>query len=190
MKQRCSEDTEDIAGKVAANVDDTSVDVESTGIPHPPWHLRGAAVVLPYGVLGVLALVHYETSPVGPYDELAVIRLTRRGPSVVEMCVNSTASMIGGRRGWGYPKQLGRLQWQRQDQRVLFRAGRRQWLVSPWGIAFPVRLRAWTAQLLNGTSVRAPVRVAGRARLAWNGRRVALLMESLEMTVFPPQRVG
>jgi hypothetical protein len=106
----------------------------------------------------------------------------------MEMQVTSEASMLGGRHGWGYPKRLGMLRWQRKGQRVLFRADARQWLVRPWGPVFPVRLRAWTAQILDGRPVRAPVRVAGRARLAWSGRCMALLVESLEMSVLRPQR--
>jgi hypothetical protein len=176
-----SEGTENIAVGADSIVSD---------IPAPPWHLRGTAVVLPHGVLGVLALVHYEASPVGSYDELAVITLTRRGPSVVAMYVNSAASAHGGQRGWGYPKQLRSLRWRRRGQRVLFRAGQRQWLVRPWGPAFPARINAWTAQTLNGCLVRAPVRVVGRVQMAWNGRRLALVVELAEMTVLPPQKIA
>ena len=159
-------------------------------VPPPPWNLRGAAMVLPQGIVRALALVHYEASPVGPYDELAVIALTRRGPSVVEMQVTSEAAMNGGRRIWGYPKRLAPLRWQQRGQRVLFSAGKKCWRLRPWGPSLPLRIRSWTAQVLDGHLVRVPVRLRGRVRMGWNGRRIALLVESMEMTVLPAQKMG
>ena len=155
-------------------------------VPPPPWHLTGTAIVLPLGWRGVLSLVHYETSPVGPYDELAVGVLTRRGPSVAEMGVTSEASRQGGRKIWGFPKELRPLSWQRHRGRVIFKAGHQVWRVRPWGPSCPVSLPFWTVQTLDGHPVRVPCHVQGRARLAFQGRRWALIVENFEMVVAPP----
>ena len=169
-------------------------DITSTlppfSVPPPPWHLTGAAVLLPRGWSTLLALVHYASSPVGPYDELAVSTLTRRGPSVVKMYVTSQASVIGGRKGWGFPKQLGWLRWQRQGRRVAFRAGSREWRVRACGPALPVRARLWSVQVLEGQPVKVPLSISGRMQLAFQGRRIALLIESFEMTVLPPLAIN
>jgi len=148
--------------------------------------LTGTAILFLHDWRSVLALVHYETSPVGPYNELAVGALTGHGPSVVEMYVSSQAAMIGGRTGWGFPKQLRELDWEHQARRVAFQIDSRKWRVRASGPSFPVRAHLWTVQILNGRRVRVPIKIAGRARLAFQGRRFALLMESFEMTVAPP----
>jgi len=73
-------------------------------VPPAPWELAGSALVfLDFSQrrLGVHALVHYDSSPVGAYDERALAVLTRRGPSVVQMQVNSQAEL-------GLPENAGR----------------------------------------------------------------------------------
>jgi hypothetical protein len=155
----------------------------------PPWDLRGAALVMldkSSDGLRLLALVHYSDSPVGTYDERAVVALTRRGPSVIEMQVTSVDSMRGGRINWGYPKTLARLRWQRHNGRVVFTTQQGRLRARACGPAFPVRLRAWSAQTLHGHPVRVPFRLQGRARLAFVGRRIALLVEPFFMRVEPP----
>lgn len=161
----------------------------SDSVPPPPWDLHGAALVLlqkEAGGLRLLALVHYDVSPVGAYDERSVVALTRRGPSVVEMQVTSADSMWGGRANWGYPKTLARLSWQQHGGRVVSTVEQRCLRAHACGPAFPVRLRAWSAQTLNGRPVRAPFRLRGRARFAFVGRRIALLMEHFSLCVLPP----
>jgi hypothetical protein len=135
---------------------------------------------------GSLALVHYDHSPVGPYNELALAVLTSRGPSVVQMPVTSPASMIGGRRIWGFPKSLAHLHWQRQGNRITFRTGKKQWRARAVGPRIPLRLRASSTQKLNGEWVRVPFEITGHVRLAWYGRRLAVLLEAFEMVVHPP----
>ena len=154
-----------------------------------PWDLRGAALVLldkSDGGLRLLALVHYDDSPVGAYDERAVVAVTRRGPSVVEMQVTSADSMRDGRANWGYPKTLARLSWQRRDKRAVFTADGKSLRARACGPAFPVCLRAWSAQTLDGRPVRAPFQLQGRTRFAFVGRRIAVLVEPFFMRVEPP----
>ena len=58
----------------------------------------------------------FESSPVGPYLELAVsepARLgVRPGMCVTTMVVSSADSRVGGRLNWGFPKELGSLVWE------------------------------------------------------------------------------
>lgn len=99
----------------------------------PPWQLTGSAYALFYrfsdayiydrvslppelsgmfvGGLGVIALVDYATSPVGPYRELlfapgqfAYGRKKRH--TVTHIYVSTQASVDSGRANWGLPKQL------------------------------------------------------------------------------------
>ncbi len=100
--------------------------------PGPPWRLRGEGVValarpepgggLPTGARpfpgpSLLVAATYVTSPVGPYQELAVARPVhlgyRLGLCVTTMAVDSTDSRSGGRRNWGFPKELATLQWRK-----------------------------------------------------------------------------
>lgn len=166
-------------------------DVAGDEIPDAPWHLTGAAlgmlhISLSQRQFGVLALVHYEQSPVGPYNELALAVLTPRGPSVVQMPVTSPASMLGGRRIWGFPKTLAALNWQRKGEQITFIASKRQWRARAVGPQIPLRLCASSTQQLNGEWVRVPFEIKGRARLAFNGRRMAVVLEAFDMVVHPP----
>ncbi len=69
------------------------------------------------GAKGLCAVIaaRYETSPVGPYLELALGRPTvkgaRPGLSVTAMVVDSAVSEAAGRHHWGFPKQLGTISW-------------------------------------------------------------------------------
>jgi hypothetical protein len=160
-------------------------------IPDAPWHLTGSALGLLHisfsqRQLGALALVHYDHSPVGTYNELTLAVLSRRGPTVVQMPVTSPASMIGGRRIWGFPKTLADIRWQRTGERITFRAGKKQWRARTVGPRIPLRLRASSTQQLNGEWVRVPFEMKGRARLAFSGRQLAVLLEAFEMVVHPP----
>ncbi|GAA5435214.1 hypothetical protein M8445_00955 [Deinococcus aquaticus] len=81
----------------------------------PPWTLRGAGLVAVFGARGVLMLVRYASSPVGPYDELlwAEVRGSPVGlrPQVTRIVVSTEASVVWGRRNWGIPKELAAFQW-------------------------------------------------------------------------------
>ncbi|HEX8833952.1 MAG TPA: hypothetical protein VF719_07110 [Abditibacteriaceae bacterium] len=158
-------------------------------IPAPPWSLRGEAFVLLDRVHPILCLVKYEDSPVGSYLELAGVRLTWGGPSVVSMPVNSLAAREGGRRGWGFPKELADLRWEQHGERVTFRAGKTVWRFRGFGPSFPIALSAWTVQTHNGEIVRVPVRVAGKARFAFRGRQLALWLREMQLDVLEASRV-
>ena len=75
-------------------------------LPAPVRRLPGPAL---------LVAVRYADSPVGPYHELALgvpARLgLRLGFCVPLMVVTSVDSRVGGQRNWGFPKELGTLQW-------------------------------------------------------------------------------
>lgn len=64
---------------------------------------------------GVLMLVRYGTSPVGPYDELLWATLSRTPagwrPQVRAIVVSSEGSVVWGRRNWGIPKHRARFAW-------------------------------------------------------------------------------
>ena len=165
-------------------------------IPLPPWQLTGSAIAtlekvrLNSGVLfpfALRALVHYDSSPVGAYDEFAIIALTNRGLSVVEMFVNSEDAMIGGRRGWGFPKQLAHLSWRQRGARIEFQLEEKIVRFLATRIWFRLSLRGFVIQQLNGENVRVPVKIRGHARIAFHGKQIALMMEGFEMQVLPPQ---
>ena len=102
-------------------------------IAPPPWTLTGNGVILvahfpeafvraqgflaPYqqrayrGWVGTVMLVDYETSPVGPYQELLFIPgLFRFGDttsfSIAKIYVSTHDSVWNGRQNWGIPKEL------------------------------------------------------------------------------------
>lgn len=83
-------------------------------MPPPPWTLTGRGVVA-LTPRGVLMLVRYATSPVGPYDELlwAAPSRTPAGwrPQVRSIVVSTRESVVWGRRNWGIPKRLARFAW-------------------------------------------------------------------------------
>ncbi|KEF34273.1 hypothetical protein RDMS_07670 [Deinococcus sp. RL] len=83
-------------------------------MPPPPWTLTGRGVVA-LTPRGVLMLVRYAASPVGPYDELlwAAPSRTPAGwrPQVRSIVVSTRESVVWGRRNWGIPKRLARFAW-------------------------------------------------------------------------------
>lgn len=80
----------------------------------PPWTLTGRGLIS-LSASGVLMLVRYAASPVGPYDELLWAAPTRTPagwrPQVRAIVVNSKESVIWGRRNWGIPKHLAHFDW-------------------------------------------------------------------------------
>lgn len=65
--------------------------------------------------LGALMWVHYDYTPVGPYEELlympARVRVSgRSGYCVTHIWVDSEDSLVSGRRNWAIPKRLGVLE--------------------------------------------------------------------------------
>jgi hypothetical protein len=151
------------------------------------WTLRGAGVLLLRDMRNALALVHYDFSPVGAYDELAVIKLTLRGPSVTEMPVNSPASQEAGRALWGFPKVLENLHWKREERHLVFQSERETFRFRVTNFSCPMRAKAWTNQKLNGQEVRVPCAMTGHARIAFRGKQWALFLEEFELQVFAPE---
>ncbi|KAI5803930.1 hypothetical protein EDC01DRAFT_726289 [Geopyxis carbonaria] len=65
------------------------------------------------GGLGVVMLVRYSSSPVGPYDELMLIpgaftvpATGERKQRITRIYVSSAASTLNGRRNWNIPKSV------------------------------------------------------------------------------------
>jgi len=73
------------------------------------------APIRPAGIaLAAWALVRYEHTPVGPYDELAVTLLPEGGDGyghIPFIAVDSYPSIVGGRANWLLPKSLARFVW-------------------------------------------------------------------------------
>jgi hypothetical protein len=150
------------------------------------WTLCGSGVLLLRDTRLALALVHYDSSPVGAYDEFAVIELSFRGPSVMEIAVTSVASRDAGRALWGFPKTLQNLSWRRNGKHIVFRSEHETFRVRAAKFVFPFRAKAWTNQILNGQKVRVPCAASGRARIAFRGKQWALCLEEFELQVFAP----
>jgi hypothetical protein len=154
----------------------------------PPWRLSGSMALL-LSKRGAVMVVHYESSPVGPYDEWAVGVLTRRGPRIVEMLVTSEDSRRGGRENWGFPKELASLQWRQLGKHLEFQTVREIYRLRAWGPGFPLSAKGFCVQTLNGQEVRVPMQIQGRARLAWRGRQIALLIEEFVFNVEGPEKL-
>ena len=132
---------------------------------------------MPHGLRRVpgptlIAAVRYAGSPVGPYLELAIGEPARLGPRVgwciTTMVVDSSASRLGGRASWGFPKELGTLAWDRDgDERVL-RWAERQVVVRgvPGRLRLPALVPVRALQRRGDGPVIVPGRLRGVARLA------------------------
>ena len=155
-------------------------------IPPAPWVLHGEAVAFLAAPFRVRLLVRYSDSPVGPYLEHALAKMTRRGPHVFEMSVNLEESKRGGREIWGFPKELETLNWKKSASRVEFRRETQVFRLRAFGPRFPLALRFWTVQFLNQRPVRVPGKLSATAHLAFRGRQIALILDEFEMTIEPP----
>ena len=113
------------------------------------------------------------------------------GPSVLKMWVDSADSMREGRAIWGFPKTLHSMAWKRDSQSIEFRAADGDkvlwWRVRVVGPTFPIALRGFCVQELNGRAVKVPIEFRGRARLALRGKQLAIAVEEFEMKVEAPQ---
>jgi hypothetical protein len=76
----------------------------------PQWKYTGG--------LGVMTVLQYENTPVGPYSELILTvgpyksGCKARAPnSIVRIWVDSSATCDAAHRIWGIPKQLARFEW-------------------------------------------------------------------------------
>lgn len=129
--------------------------------------------------------MNYLSSPVGPYLESALVGFGPGGPTVVEMTVTAAQSREAGREFWGFPKELADLAWNQNRRHVEFREADRHWRFWLQGPSLPFRVTGWTKQRRAGQTVVVPVRAAGRVALAFNGRRWALWLDPLRLSVFP-----
>src|SRR4051812_19847605 len=105
-------------------------------VPDAPWALVGECMVavvrggsarsrpslLPAGIRrlpgpALVVAMRYTDSPVGPFLELVVAEPARLGlrPGlcVTTSVVSASPARVGGRLGWGLPRELGRLTWWR-----------------------------------------------------------------------------
>lgn len=159
---------------------------------HPaPWTLHGEGIILVYrfskdfvarqpwmdksltsrfqGGLGSVMLVNYTDSPVGPYRELLIIPgefQTEYGKRrhIPRILVDSQASVEGGRRNWGIPKEYADFTWNtrgrtsvitvQQHKKTLLEAEVKQGLLSlPVSTSMvPIRLyQPWQGHLFLAT---------------------------------------
>jgi hypothetical protein len=128
-------------GTIAKVMDATLKESPSVERIKAPWHLRGDGYVLLFkfsrafveaqafvppplagkfhGGLGVVMLIDYQHSDVGPYRELLFIpgRFRYRGKlyySVTKIYVSTRASLVNGRENWGIPKQLAEFEFEEE----------------------------------------------------------------------------
>ncbi len=166
--------------------DNFELTTPNSKLPQAPWRLTGNAALL-LSNSGGAALVRYQTSPVGAYEEFARCVLTKRGPRVVEMLVTSEKARRGGIENWGFPKQLADLRWQQRAKRIEFRKGDAVYRLRAFGPRIPLCVRFFCVQTLNNQEVRVPFSLRGKARLAWRGRQIALLVEDFVFDVEAPK---
>lgn len=198
------------------------VAVSEAEAPHAPWALSGECVVgfapcrrstrsaLPEGIHPlpgpeIISAASFDCSTTGAYLELAVGEPAhlgaRPGWCITTMAVNSVASRLGGRLNWGFPKELGVLEWSADgDERTLY-WNERNIVVRgvPSGPAFPVLLPLRALQRRADGPVVIPGHLRGRARLArvtveapvgdplahLAGRHRGVLISSLRLAVDP-----
>jgi hypothetical protein len=167
-----------------------------TAYPAAPWRFRGQlwCTVLPTihpqpsplpPLLGahrlVVLLIRYRQGPL-VYDEFAFGSLVRRGRHaglwVQSIWVDSAASLWGGRRIWGLPKQLAHFEWGDGEVRIGDATGElavvRFAPRTRRGPALSLRARGFgqsdAALLLSTIRVRGPIRPASIAMTAWADR--------------------
>jgi hypothetical protein len=167
--------------------------------PGPPWTLEATGVAWVHrGAVG--ALVHYASSPVGPYSEVwgapaVSVRGGRPAMTVPFMAVDSAASLEGGRANWALPKTL-----------ATFGDGRAEgpdWSIRVRVVSAGVRIPVVAIGLLDQPGdVRSPFRALGTGRLArvevetagatppWlaAGRHPGIVLDRTRLTVGAPYR--
>lgn len=155
---------------------------------YAPWVLSGESIVglargaLPSGPLPdglrrmpgpfLVSAVRYTASPVGPYLELAIgepARLgVRLGWCLTTMVVDSADSRIAGRANWGFPKELGSLEWENDGRSRALHWVERDVVVSgePSRFRLPMLVPVRALQHRGDGPVLVPGRLRGLARLA------------------------
>lgn len=122
---------------------------------------------------GILLAARYQTSPIGPFTEVAIIEPLRHHPARLGLGV--TCSVVDderacreGRVRWGLPREVGTLGWEHRDGAV-----RVTWAeeglvvdaVSRWG-ALPVLVPIHLLQHRGPDAIVVPMRLRGLARPA------------------------
>ena len=150
----------------------------------------------------------YDTSPVGPYLELAVgepARLgARPGVCITTMVVDSADSRLGGRVNWGFPKELGTLAWDAagEGRSLVWEERKVEVRAVPAGPSVPVVLPMRALQRRADGLVVVPAWLRGRARISrveieapdddglsgLAGRHRGLLVAGLRFVVDPARR--
>lgn len=111
----------------------------------PPWHLQGEGFILNYwltpsfiqqakafrvapsalGRVVQVLLIRYESSPVGPYDELLILDhpliSKRRLSSIPKIYVSTHESVAHGQALWGIPKEYAEFEWEEHHQDTICR---------------------------------------------------------------------
>jgi hypothetical protein len=120
----------------------------------------------------LLVAARYSESPVGPYLELALSEPARLGARVgmcvTTMVVTTSESRLGGRANWGFPKELGTLDWSCEGAARVLRWHERDIVVrgTPVGPPLPTLVPTWMLQRRADGPVSAAARLSGRARTA------------------------
>ncbi|MET1074063.1 MAG: acetoacetate decarboxylase family protein [Umezawaea sp.] len=159
--------------------------------PPEPWDLHGHGCVslwraqrdmlppLPSGVRPVIAFgravvatafVDYLPGSLLPYRELLAAVVVRDGLrvglSITHIWVDSPASMAGGRELWGIPKELAELKVIPAPAFAATATGIAEAGHSSYGRGVPAPIAGSVFQALHGATVRTPVRMSGRVRVA------------------------
>lgn len=169
----------------------------------PPWSLSGNAVILMYrfpsgfcqqygfmeeyqqknykGRLGLVMLVDYKTSNIGPYKELlftpGLFKLGDRTTfSISKIYVSSYTSVLNGIANWGIPKELADFTFSYKDDglaNIQVHTGGNTFFnarIKSWGPHFPLssKILPWcriTQQVQHQLFLTTPI-ISGKARLA------------------------
>lgn len=176
-----------------------------------PWTLTGDGYVLVYrlprvfaaehsgdvankGGLGVMMLVDYHTSDVGPYREILfspgrLAHVGRTGYSISRIYVDSVPSVLNGQDNWGIPKEFAEFEVQRlgrgMERIQVFRDQRRfvDITLRASGLRVPVNaaLLPPIVQRRDNRTFITRLRAGGMAQL---GRVVSFAVDDVDL--FPP----
>jgi hypothetical protein len=167
--------------------------INSVKIPSAPWHLGGEAVGLMASPFVFRLLVRYDSSPVGAYNEHALVKFKYEkgllAPHVFQMSVDLEESKIGGRTIWGFPKTLEDLSWTKHNGSIEFRRGTQQFNFRSFGPKIPLGLSFFTLQKLKGKWVKVPGKLKGKCQVALRGKQLAMIVTDFSLVINPAQKV-
>ncbi|MGB2940173.1 MAG: acetoacetate decarboxylase family protein [Candidatus Dormiibacterota bacterium] len=157
-------------------------------VPPGPWDVEGSAMVWvcrprpalldvlppslrdlrPLVVVG--CMVHYDRTPVGPYDEVAAVAILRDGRRRVAhvpfIAVDSAASLVGGRVNWSLPKTMAAFDGRPGAGKAMMASG------PGWSVRATARAIGPSLPFRSGTRLRqeAPSGEAGETLARFRGR--------------------